>query len=49
MEHVEYYDLLRDVHAAVERLFALDDVMNFKYYFDDECYMWVLIYQTEEE
>lgn len=41
MEHVEYYDLLRDVQVAVERLFAHDDVMNYQYYFDDECYMWV--------
>ena len=49
MEHVESYDLLKDVHKAVEELFKLDDIMSFYYYFDVESYKWILIYNTKED
>lgn len=49
MEHVEYYELLEDLHEAVEILYTLDDIKSFYYYFDNYCNQWVLIYNEKED
>lgn len=49
MEHIEYYKLLKDVHKAVEVLFALDHILCFYYYFDLVCNQWVLTYTKKED